>query len=102
MKKIIIITMVLLLGLFIGVSSAVEVNLLGPKKYQRTKGKPNVFTETFPGTLGIANLIIQNGEAHGEKRISSAIIKLNGEEVLGPDYFNQTVYNVQIPVNLNI
>jgi hypothetical protein len=101
MKKIIIIFMALLLGLFIEVSSAVEVNLLGPNKYKRTTGKPNFFTEAFQGELGTGKLIILNGEANGENRVSSALILLNGTQVIGPKSFNQKVYNIEIPVSLS-
>jgi hypothetical protein len=101
MKKIIIITMALLLGLFIGISSAVEVKLLGPNKYQRTTGKPDIFTDTFSATLGTGKLTILNGKANGKNRVSSALILLNGKQVIGPNSFSQNVYNIEISVKLS-
>jgi len=100
MKKSFLITSILLLGLFICNSYAVEVTLLGPEKYLRTKGKPNVYTGTFPGRTGVGIIKVMNGDANGKNRISSAVILINGTEILGSNDFNQFVYNLEVPVNL--
>jgi len=94
MKKSLIIISLFLLGFCISSSYAVEVTLLGPKTYLRTKGKPNVYTDTFPGRVGEGTLVIKNN------RVSSAIIKINGVQVMGTKDFNQKVYDFEIPIGL--
>ena len=68
-----------------------EVTLLGPSEYLRTKGKPNIYYDSFPGTVGIGKIIVKNGDDNGKHRISSAIISVNGVQVFGPSDFNQQV-----------
>lgn len=98
-KKMMVLTFVLLF-VFIGTASAVEVTLLGPKEYLRGKGEPDVYTNTFPGMEGEGKLIIKNGDESGKHRISSAVILVNGQQVLGPDDFNQNIYHIEAPVSL--
>jgi RHS repeat-associated protein len=74
--------------------------LFGPKKYIRNTGKPNVYKDRFPGTPGKGWLIIVNGEEDGQNRISSAIIRLNGKEVIGTKDFNQNVYRLRKGIDL--
>jgi hypothetical protein len=100
MKKSALFTLALLLGFFIGTSFAVEVTLFSPHQYSRTTGKPNVYTNTFPGIAGQGKLILKNGTQDGKNRISSALIFVNGKQVLGPENFNQKVYNIETPVSL--
>jgi hypothetical protein len=100
MKKQILITAVFLLGLFIRMSLAVEFTLLGPSKYLRTRGKPDVYNDTFCGTIGQGKLILTNGTSDGKNRTSSASILINGQQVLGPSDFNQQVYKLEVPINL--
>jgi hypothetical protein len=101
MKRFILVVAVLVLGLFIGNSLAVEVTLFGPKQYSRTAGKPNVYADTFPGTSGQGKLILKNGTQAGKNRISSALVLVNGKQVLGPSDFNQQVYNKEVPIKLS-
>ena len=106
MKKTIMITLFLLLSLFLGTSSAVagEVTLFGPKQYVRTTGTPNVYTDTFSAIPGEAKLTVKNGNWDGSERItdaiSSASVAVNGEEIFGPDDFNQQVYLLEAPINV--
>jgi len=106
MKKTIRITLFLLLSLFLGTSSAVagEVTLFGPKQYVRTTGTPNVYTDTFSAIPGEAKLTVKNGNWDGSERItdaiSSASVAVNGEEIFGPDDFNQQVYLLETPINV--
>jgi len=74
--------LVLLLGLFIGMSTAVEVTVLGPKQYLRTKGKPDVFTDSFAAVVGTGTLIVKSGD-DDKHHVSSARILLNGRQVFG-------------------
>ena len=64
----------------------------GPKRYTRTAGPPNVFTETItvPAWLvGTYTLRVQNGEPDGTHRLSSATIVVNGVTVADTSDFNQ-------------
>jgi hypothetical protein len=81
-------------------SNTVEVTLLGPKQYIRTNGKPNIYTNTFPGRVGQGKLIVKNGEGSGANRISSAIVKINGTQIFGPNDFNQNVYEEELSIAL--
>jgi len=100
MKKTALIVMALLLGTFIGTSFAVEVTLFGPNQYTRTTGKPNVYADTFPGISGQGKLVLKNGTQDGKNRVSSALITINGKQVLSPKDFNQKVYEIDVPINL--
>lgn len=103
MKKAIIITFCFL-SVFLGTSYAVEVTSFGPKQYLRNSGAPDVYTDTFNTTQGQGMLIVKNGAMDGENRISDAIssarVFVNGEEIFGPNDFNQNVYLLESPVNL--
>jgi hypothetical protein len=102
MKKVFIIAMALILGICITAASAVEVTRFGPKQYNRTTGKPNTYTDTFSasGSIGGGKLIVENGAANEDNRVSSAVISLNGKEVFGPSAFNQNVGHLEAPLNL--
>ena len=100
MKRTILVALVLLLGLFVSTSFAVEVTLLGPKQYSRTTGKPNVYTSTFSGTVCWGRLIITNGDQKGNFRVSSAVVKINDEQIFGPNDFNQKVSELEAQINL--
>jgi hypothetical protein len=77
------------------------VILFGPQQYTRQAGPPNVFTATFDNCgTGPGTLIVVNGKADGSNRISSASIRLNGTEVVGPSEFNPHVDRIEKPVSL--
>jgi len=68
--------------------------LFGPKSYTRTAGPPNSFTDQFTlpaGATAPYTLHLVNGNANGTNRISSATVKLNGTQILGPSDFGQNV-----------
>jgi hypothetical protein len=64
----------------------------GPKQYIRDAGPPDTFAETFQyyGTSPCQILVV-NGNADGTQRISSASISLNGQQIVGPEDFNQQI-----------
>ena len=68
-----------------------DTTFFGPRRYTRTNGAPDVFDETIAVPAWVASpyvLRIQNGEAGGQNRVSSATIVVNGVEVappLGPE-----------------
>ncbi|MBN1842539.1 MAG: hypothetical protein JW883_09710, partial [Deltaproteobacteria bacterium] len=106
MKRSVVISVVLVLSLIIGISSAlaVEVTLFGPKQYVRTSGSPDVFADTFVGVPGQGTLIVKNGNYDGGHRVedgvSSATMSVNGLEIFGPNDFNQNVYYLETTVDL--
>lgn len=100
MKRFILIATFLLIGLFASMSFASEITSFGAKQYVRTTGKPNVYNDTFPGIVGQGKLIIKNGDASGKNHVSSALIAVNGQQILGPNNFNQQVYDLEVLVNL--
>jgi hypothetical protein len=55
------------------------------------------FTVQPPGAY---RLHIVNGTASGDHRVSSAVIRLNGDQVAGPGQFNQNVAHLDIAVSL--
>jgi len=83
-------------------SYAASSPLFGPKKYDRTTGAPNVYTDGFEVcSIGASySLVVENGEA-GANRVSSASITLNGTEVVAEKDFNQKVGRIERPVALN-
>ena len=81
-------------------SNTVEATLLGPKQYIRTTGAPNIYKDEFPGRVGQGMLSIINGKENGDNRISSAIIKINGVQILGPSDFSQNIFKKDIFVSL--
>jgi hypothetical protein len=92
----------LLLGL-VNTSFAVDVTL-HEETYTRTDGGPNLWTAMFPASVEEARLVVKNGSYGGESRInstdqvSSAVIMVNGVQVLGPKDFNQNVYEIEAPL----
>ena len=68
MKKVIFITLFLLFGFLVNLSFAIDVTLYGPQEFERTKGKPNEYTETFTinGLSGEGRFIVYNGN-HDKK-----------------------------------
>lgn len=90
-------------------SPDIEATLFGPNVYLRLKGAPNVYVDEFSirgdydGTVTMGRLIVSNGEKGGSEhtRVWSAIIKLNGYEVLGPAEINKAVDIIELPVKLN-
>ncbi|MFC1816903.1 Ser-Thr-rich GPI-anchored membrane family protein, partial [Thermodesulfobacteriota bacterium] len=100
MKKTVALTLLFVLGLFMGVSSAVEVIVLAPQQYVRTTGQPNEYTDTFAAIDGEGTLIVKNGDENGDHRVSSARVLINGKEVFGASNFNQQVYHLEASVNL--
>ena len=106
MNKAIVITFCILglLGIFPGTSSAVEVSSFGPNQYVRNSGAPDVYNDTFTTTPGQGMLIVKNGAVDGENRItdaiSSATVLINGQQIFGPNDFNQQVYLLESSVTL--
>jgi len=72
-------------------ASAADTYLFGPKRYDRTQGKPPVYTDTFNGCASPvqATLKVQNGSSK-DSSLSSAVVSLNGVDIFSEsDFKNQ-------------
>ena len=102
MKKVVAVTLFLLLATLVGSSSAAEMVLFESNEYTRTKGKPNKYVDSFliDRLRSSGKLVVLNGDKDGKCRTSSAIIFFNGEQIFGPSDFNQQVDKLEVPVDL--
>jgi len=78
-------------------------DIFGPDQYERGKGKPSTIKSDFYAPfVGNYCILIENGDhdpPHG-RRVSSAVISIDGNVVVGPDSFNQQVDLVKQTVHL--
>ena len=100
MKKLASRLLILYFGLFISTAFAADVNWFGPEQYIRTKGKPDVYTDSFQARSGMAKIFVTNGDEYGKNRISSAVITLNGTKIFSPRDFNRHVSNLSADIHL--
>ncbi|HET7436557.1 MAG TPA: Ig-like domain-containing protein [Thermoanaerobaculia bacterium] len=80
-----------------------EASIFGPQKYVRTTGAKDEYTATVSVPAWIVSpyrLIIDNGEPTGENRVSSAVVSINGNEVVDQNDFNQTAAGFSKSVTL--
>ena len=94
MRRSLSVLTVLTIMLALTVPAFAQTVLFGPKQYTRTAGPPNQSTDTFTlptGATAPYTLHVVNGNANGTNRTSSARVKLNGVEILGPSDFGQNV-----------
>jgi hypothetical protein len=80
-----------------------NVSLFGPKKYTRTGGLFNLYTDniTVPDWIRSPYVVrIKNGESDGSHRVTGATIFLSGLPVATPLDFNQYTDTVERPVLL--
>lgn len=90
--------------LFAEHSAGRSITVFGPEVYMRGTGSPVTVTKTFAGSNppGTCTLTIFNGglDHDKSKKVSSAVVRLNGSQVVGPNEFNQTVDLIQKSVQL--
>ncbi|MCI5137915.1 MAG: hypothetical protein D3922_05780, partial [Candidatus Electrothrix sp. AR1] len=103
MKKITLLFTVSILGCFLlSFASAGNRTFLFSKQYDRTKGKPDVYSNTFNAVPGKALLLVENGLGNDSgSRISSAEIRLNGILLFGPADFNKNITHHETTVILS-
>lgn len=79
-----------------------EYTIFAPKQFVRGTGQPATETVNFASPIAGSGftLKVQNGDAQGSNRVSSASIKLNGDQILGPAYLNQQTGAMQRMVSL--
>src|SRR5213594_3182884 len=77
-----------------------------PENFVREAGKPATVTTqpfTVPDPATSFTLVVHNGGSNNEfRRVSSAIISVNGKQILGPSDFNQQVNVIQKTVSLEV
>jgi catechol 2,3-dioxygenase-like lactoylglutathione lyase family enzyme len=100
--KLLILSIALLIVTIPGSVLAVEVDLTRfLSDFARGSGPPDATTDNFFGTAGAGRVIVVNGNDYEKaSRVTSAVIRLNGEIVLGPNRFNKNVDTIEIPVDL--
>lgn len=76
--------------------------LFGPRQYMRTTGAPNIYTDSFACPSGEGRLIIHNGAADDKHRVTSALIFVNGVQLLKPDDFKHQTPVLEIPISLGM
>jgi hypothetical protein len=84
-------------------NATTDVPFFGPKKYVRTTGPKDVYTVTMAVPLWLKSpfrLHVQNGEADGTFRVSSATIEINNAAILTQSDFNQNVATFDRTVTL--
>lgn len=84
------------------VSAQSQFPIFGPEKFERTTAAPQEVVKIFSVQNPAANFTIniQNGEGK-RGRISSAVVKLNGAVVVGPNDFNKQLDLVTKSVKLS-
>lgn len=83
-----------------GAEAATGILVFGPETFERSPGAPQAQEAVFSACEAAApfRLVVLNGDPDGGRRASSASIRVNGEEVLGPDRFNRRVGQVAVPL----
>ncbi|MEJ2169021.1 MAG: DUF6351 family protein [Desulfobacterales bacterium] len=81
-----------------------ELTLFGPQRCERTTKKPNVYSFNFSSLTDqegyiLGTLLIWNGAPDRTHQVSSAVIWVNGQKVVGPDRFGPDVDVIQIPLD---
>ncbi len=90
-----------LLIIFSYSSALIDLPIFGPKRYDRLKGKPTVYVDTFercePSSQAL--LKVQNGDSK-KTRIKAARIYLNGVKVASEKDFKQKVPAFKKPITI--
>jgi len=98
-----IISLILLVVSFILCTEASNVSIFGPKRYNRTTGKPNTYQDHFTLPQAATSpfiLNVVNGAPNGSNRVSSGTIKINGTTIIKQSDFNQQVDTIRRTISL--
>lgn len=87
---------------FLANPSRVGTVVAGPFTFLRERGSPVEESVTFPvvDPNAFYELRLSNGSADGTRRVASAVVTLNGEEVYSPSVFNQHMAGLTRQVTL--
>ncbi|MHB8845762.1 MAG: Ig-like domain-containing protein [Nitrospirota bacterium] len=82
-------------------SASGDMTIFGPKRFDRHRGAPTVYHDTFNrcGTVGTAILRVTNGDGP-DTRVTSAEIEINGREVTRESDFKKKVPSFEKTVSL--
>lgn len=77
--------------------------VFGPSQFETGAGKPVAETLSFSSPLAgsACTLIIENGDAQGQNRVSTATVTLNGRQVAGPSDFNQQADRIEKVISVD-
>ncbi|RPI02924.1 MAG: DUF946 domain-containing protein, partial [Zetaproteobacteria bacterium] len=95
-----------ILGLAIlpAASNAATFTVFGPQEFTRDRGGPETEFATFsvphPGSFYVVRIFNGKSESDTKCRVSSAVIAINGVEVVGPSSFNQQTWRIEKEVEL--
>lgn len=80
-------------GIFAERLASASATTIFEKTYTRTTGKPRPVVDTFAvaNPAGDFTLSVRNGKEDGTQRVTSAVILLNGQLIVGPQEFNPQV-----------
>lgn len=83
-------------------SALAQCPVFQPKVYTLDTGKPVTISDSFsvPILRGTFKLIVENGDAGGQRRVSSGSILVNGVEVVRESDFSQQVGQIQKVIQL--
>lgn len=103
MKKVAILITLLSALFLVGVVNSIAVEVISfENSFTRGKGAPVVKYNSFPGIAGDAVLRIFNGsEDDTLEKASSAVISVNGVNIITHNNFNQQVGYIEIPAILS-
>src|SRR5258708_21622377 len=80
--------------------------VFGPKNYVRGTGAPVTVTDSFtvlnPATQYTLKAFNGGLENSQTELVSSSVVTINGVQVLGPSNFNQNVFEINVPVTLQV
>ena len=99
-----IISLFLLIVTIIFCAEASSVSRFGPKRYDRTTGKPNTCQDNFvlkQGATAPFTLTVTNGAPNGSNRVSSGTVTINGVVIIKQSDLNQQVGSLQRVISLN-
>lgn len=82
---------------------AQENIVFGSAVYERSAGKPITEKITFTSPTSGTDFMmkIHNGDDHGNHRVSSGTVTLNGIQIAGPSDFNQSIEWIERTVSIN-
>jgi len=85
-----------LICLLFAVVAVYSATIFGPSTYTRTSGAPDIYDTNFAAydTTVLCTLVVVNGDADGENRISSASIEFNGVEIIKERDFSERIETI--------
>ncbi len=75
--------------------------VFSPGQYIRTKGKTDIYTDSFTATPGDGFLMVKNGNKDGSSRVTSGSIVINGELLFETDDFKSDDFILVSYLNLS-